>query len=323
LTINAEILVKSGGLFMSFIRTMKRENPFVQLDKNFIGNNTMSLKATGLLTYILSKPDGWQIRMKDVQNRFTDGETSVRSAMNELMKVGYINRYRERGEDGKFGDWVYEVYERPEFNPKRENQVQVDEPKRDFPEQGNPEQENHVFSNNEFSNNEFSNNEEEEEKYIHICNLVNNNITPINDVIKTNIRAWLNKLPYDVLIEEISNCIKRSAKTWLYVENTLEDDYRNGITTVEQVKNKIDNHKKGNRKYNKKYNKKPLREEKLPEWHGKEDDDRTPNSIEFSNMDIENLLETKELFEELGQELPKELINALKEKDSNCLVAEN
>lgn len=159
---------------MSYIRTAKRENPFVQLDKNFIGYGELSLKATGLLTYILSKPDGWQIRMKDIQKRFTDGESSVRSGIKELRDKLYINRFRERNDDGTFGDYVYEVYERPEYNPifsndvkmeipKRENHKQGDEPKRenpeqDNPEQDNPEQENHVHSNNDFNNNDFSNN---------------------------------------------------------------------------------------------------------------------------------------------------------------------
>src|SRR5699024_8654165 len=72
---------------MSMIRTHKRENPFVQLDKGFIGGNQLSLKATGLLTYFLSKPDDWQIYMKDVQNQFKDGETSIRSAMKELIEA--------------------------------------------------------------------------------------------------------------------------------------------------------------------------------------------------------------------------------------------
>jgi hypothetical protein len=138
---------------MAFVRTMKRENPFVQIDKGFIGCGSLSLKSTGLLTYILSKPDGWQIRMNDIQKRFLDGETATRTAMNELRKAGYVNRFRERGGDGRFGDYIYEVYERPDFNPKREN------PEQGNPEQEKPIQENHGHSNNDFSNNDFSNNE--------------------------------------------------------------------------------------------------------------------------------------------------------------------
>ncbi|WP_017473868.1 hypothetical protein [Amphibacillus jilinensis] len=147
---------------MAYVRTTKRENPFVQLDKEFIGTGDMSLKATGLLTYILSKPDGWQIRMKDIEKRFTDGADSIRTSMNELVKNGYVNKYRERKENGTFGDYVYEVYERPEFNPEWENPIQDESPKRDFPKQDKPVrekpvQENPVYSNNDLSDIDFNN----------------------------------------------------------------------------------------------------------------------------------------------------------------------
>lgn len=151
---------------MSFVRTVKRENPFVQLDKEYIGNGTLSLKATGLLTYILSRPDGWKIRMKDIQKRFNDGETSVRSAMNELLKNGYVHRYQERAEKGKFSEWIYDVYERPEYNPhyKPERENHVSAPKRDFPHSDNPNTDkpnsgNHEYINNDFSNNDLNNND--------------------------------------------------------------------------------------------------------------------------------------------------------------------
>lgn len=174
---------------MAIIRTHKRDNPFVQLDKTFIGGDQLSLKATGLLTYILSKPDSWQIYMKDIQNQFKDGETSIRGAMKELIEAGYVHRWRERDENGRLASYVYEVYERPEFNDKfngeptkkpakkqgkkttkhkNKTPKSVENkdilPKRgypdlDKPELDKPELDNQALSNNELSNNELSNNE--------------------------------------------------------------------------------------------------------------------------------------------------------------------
>jgi hypothetical protein len=34
--------------------------------------------------------------------------------------VGYIHYYQERLEGGKFGSWIYDVYERPQFNPSKQ-----------------------------------------------------------------------------------------------------------------------------------------------------------------------------------------------------------
>lgn len=176
---------------MSVIRTKKQENPFVQIDKVFLSNEKMSFKAKGILAYILSKPDGWTIRMTDLVKRSSEGKAAVASGIDELMLHGYIFKYQERAEGGKFGDWVYEVYERPEFNTKRdlgeniikmrlkereekrENKKETTEtrkpengysPKPDFPESDKPESDkpesdNRVYSNNDFSNNDFSNND--------------------------------------------------------------------------------------------------------------------------------------------------------------------
>ncbi|MCM3708568.1 DnaD domain protein [Cytobacillus firmus] len=255
---------------MSIVRTMKRENPFVQLDKQYIGNGTLSLKATGLLTYILSRPDGWQIRMKDIQNKFNDGETSVRSAMKELISTGYVNRYRERTENGTFGDWIYDVYERPEFNPKynpkRENQVL--EPKRDFPDLDNPDLENNSYSNNDFSNNDFSNKEEEEEASS-LISLFEKLITPSNEAVANQIKSWLKHLPFEVIKNEIEYSALRNAKSWMYIDKALTEDKNMGIMDITGLEMKRTEHAAKQRKPKKSNNKagtrKPIRKEQDPD----------------------------------------------------------
>lgn len=265
---------------MSIVRTIKRESPFVQLDKDFIGNGTLSLKATGLLTYILSRPDGWQIRMKDIQNRFNDGETSVRSAMKELMTMGYVNRYRERCEGGKFGDWIYDVYERPEFNvsfkPKSENHVL--EPKRDFPELDNPEQENpeldnRGFSNNDFSNNDFNNKEEEEEEeeiqLNSLLDLFKELLGFSNETVKQKIKSWLEMLPYEVIKNEIEYSSLNGAESWNYIEKALIEDKDLNIDNLQGLEVKRNNHaakkKKNVRKGSNNSYKKNTRKENDPD----------------------------------------------------------
>jgi predicted transcriptional regulator len=293
---------------MSYVRVSKRENPFVQLDKEFIGNGKLSLKATGLLTYILSKPDNWQIRMKDIQKRFKDKETSVRSAMHELMEAGYVFRYRERKENGTFGDYIYEVYERPEYNPhfspKLENQVQ-EKPKRDFPEQENPEQENHVYNNNDSNNNDFNNieKEEEEEKLSQIIELVDKNISPINEVIVESLVGWMKKLDYEVIKEEISYCIKKG-KGFVYLENMFKQDEEQGINSIESLLEKRKKYSKKKAITNKKtYNNKEKgvkRREVLPGWYDdykKEMQEYESNISSDEDFDYEE--EKRKLLEEL------------------------
>jgi len=266
---------------MSYVRVSKRENPFVQIDKAFLGNGKLSLKATGLLTYILSKPDNWKIRLKDIQKRFTDGETSVSTAMQELMKAGYIYRYQERKENGKFGDWIYEVYERPEYNPhyshspKRENPVSS--PKRDFPDSVNPDTGNPVYNNNEFNNNDLSNNknkeEEEEAKLSQLLKLIDEHVTKVNDVIRDSLTSWIKKLDYEVIREEIIYCIKKG-KGYIYLENMLAQDEEQGVNSLDSLLEKRKSYSnsrtaqepKIKNKGNSKRYSKPLRTEAKPEW---------------------------------------------------------
>lgn len=301
---------------MSFVRTMKRENPFVQLDKDFIGNGKLSLKATGLLTYILSKPDGWQIRMKDIQKRFNDGETSIRSAMNELMKEGYVNRFRDRADKGTFGDYVYEVYERPEFNPKRENHVMVDSPKRDFPELDNPELDNHVHSNKDFSNNDFSNKKEEEEEENQLAELIalfSDCIGPVNKIIENKIVEWLKKLPFVVIKAEIENAAIYGGRSWAYVEKLLNEDKKKKLRSADDINKKVLDYTSRKKKPGNS-NRKSVRTEILPDWfeespyeqQAKKD---TPEDIEKKKQEILRQLDEpeKEVVEAKKQSIQEKL----------------
>lgn len=284
---------------MSFVRTMKRENPFVQLDKDFIGNGKLSLKATGLLTYFLSKPDGWQIRMKDIQNRFNDGETSIRSAMKELMIEGYVNRFRDRADKGTFGDYVYEVYERPEFNPKRENQVMVNSPKRDYPELDNPELDNHVHSNNDFSNNDFSNKKEEEEEEedhqpAELIALFSDCIGSVNKIIEKKIVEWLKKLPFEVIKAEIENAAIYGGRSWAYVEKLLKEDETKKLRSADDINKKVIEYTSRKKKPGNS-NRKPVRTEILPDWFEKstyeqKENKDTPKDIEKKKQEIDEML---------------------------------
>jgi hypothetical protein len=88
------------------------DNPFVMIDRRPIENPNLSWKAKGILVYLLSRPDDWVIRFRDLVNRSTDGAHMVRAAMSELKKVGHIKVTTER-ENGRITRWVYQVYEIP------------------------------------------------------------------------------------------------------------------------------------------------------------------------------------------------------------------
>ena len=94
-----------------------------QHDKNnpyFIQNRTgpqdprISFKAKGILSYIMSRPDHWQVWENDLANYTTEGLTSIRSGMKELRDAGYINKVSVRDESGKITGWETVILESPD-----------------------------------------------------------------------------------------------------------------------------------------------------------------------------------------------------------------
>src|SRR3990170_6856055 len=87
-------------------------NPYVMIDKRPIENCDLSWKSKGVLSYLLSRPDDWVVRLADLLQRSPDGSYAVRQAIKELRKAGHMKVKMVR-EDGHVKEWVYEVYELP------------------------------------------------------------------------------------------------------------------------------------------------------------------------------------------------------------------
>lgn len=97
---------------MAMFRVMKdKDSPYVMLNKTFLYDENLSLKAKGLLAYLLSLPDDWQIYENEVVKHHSDGKDSLKSAIKDLVKNGYIERQRERDKFGRLGAYEYRVYE--------------------------------------------------------------------------------------------------------------------------------------------------------------------------------------------------------------------
>ncbi len=65
------------------------------------------------MLFLISKPDHWFINFRNLTSSFTDGERSIRSGINELIKFGYIVRHHIRKDNGQFTSYDYSVYEQP------------------------------------------------------------------------------------------------------------------------------------------------------------------------------------------------------------------
>lgn len=97
------------------VRINKTEKFFVASNQPF-NDPELSWGARGIMGYLLSKPDGWQVRNKDLYRKSPDGKSKVDNYLVELKKAGYLRRYRKSEGKGSI-IWISEVYESKEMNP--------------------------------------------------------------------------------------------------------------------------------------------------------------------------------------------------------------
>lgn len=91
---------------MPIIKKGSADN-FMLMQREALQRADLSMKAKGLLAYIMSLPNDWVIHQTELVTHFTDGEKAVRSATNELIEAGYLLRHQTRGEGGHFNEVMY------------------------------------------------------------------------------------------------------------------------------------------------------------------------------------------------------------------------
>lgn len=97
---------------------------FTVVTNNIVRDNSLSLKAKGLMLMLLSLPDGWDFSINGLAAISKDGKAAIRAAVNELESSEYLTRKRERNEHGQLigSDWVISNVPMSE-KPTSENQT--------------------------------------------------------------------------------------------------------------------------------------------------------------------------------------------------------
>ena len=158
----------------------RTQQPFTIISNKILFDKRLSAKATMYLLLMLAVPPTWNYTIAGLATLKSDGVDSVRSAIKELEKFGYVSHKRARNEKGQMKGTEYLIYEEPEqnpeyikklqeielekcvnteFQPKRENPTQVEkcvntrfQPKRENPILGFPTLENPTQLNTNISN---------------------------------------------------------------------------------------------------------------------------------------------------------------------------
>ena len=147
---------------------IEKTRDYTVMSNYHLRDMSLSLKAKGLLSLMLSLPENWDYTMKGLARICKDGIDSISGGIRELEAHGYLVRARVRNENGQLGSIEYTILEQPKEpaqtpapireKPIRENPIQA-KPMLDAPIQENPAQLNKEESSNYPSRTDLSNTE--------------------------------------------------------------------------------------------------------------------------------------------------------------------
>ena len=123
---------------MSIVRIGKRAR-YTVIDNRVVDDQNLDYDALGLLVYLLSKPDNWDVSVMHLAKQKKSGKSKIERLLKALQKSGYAQW--KRLSSGKT-EWT--IYE----HPQPENQVK-EKPQPEKPDQEKPDLENQALLNTE------------------------------------------------------------------------------------------------------------------------------------------------------------------------------
>ena len=140
---------------------IEKTRDYTVMSNHHLRDKSLSLKAKGLLSLMLSLPEEWDYTTKGLARICKDGVDSICAGVRELEEHGYVIRQRVRNANGQLGAIEYTILEQPRppepkpGKPERENPV-LDNPEQASPVLEEPEQENPAQLNTNRSSKEKS-----------------------------------------------------------------------------------------------------------------------------------------------------------------------
>ena len=97
---------------MAVFRVERTQN-YTVMSNYHLRDKTISFKAKGLLSLMLSLPEDWDYTLTGLARISLEGKDAIRAAVVELEKAGYVQRHQTTDKAGKFGANEYIIREYP------------------------------------------------------------------------------------------------------------------------------------------------------------------------------------------------------------------
>lgn len=115
------------------IRRAKRQSNFTMISNVGLRDKNLSLKAKGLLSYMLSLPDDWVFYESELIRHSKDGRDAHRSALRELQDNGYLTKTQAKSKNGKFSEVDWELTDEPLTEKPSTEKPSADKPSTENP----------------------------------------------------------------------------------------------------------------------------------------------------------------------------------------------
>ena len=107
---------------MAVFRIDKNDN-YTTMSNYHLRDKNISLKAKGLLSFMLSLPDDWDYSLNGLVKVLKEEETAIKTALDELKEYKYlkIDKLLPNQTESKKIEYIYNIYEQPIENQGVEN----------------------------------------------------------------------------------------------------------------------------------------------------------------------------------------------------------
>lgn len=95
---------------------VRRDERYKVISAVAVEDNRLSLKAKGLHTYLITRPDGWKFSYRGLLAVMKDGIRAIQAASKELKAAGYLEISAVR-QSGRFVGWTWTVSETSQTIP--------------------------------------------------------------------------------------------------------------------------------------------------------------------------------------------------------------
>lgn len=238
---------------MPIIKKGSSEN-FMIMQREPLQSSDLTMKAKGLLAYLMTLPQDWVIHRTELVTHFKDGKDGVFSALNELIEAGYIVREQQRGAHGKFSEVNY-IASDSLLNSPQPEKPSTGKPVTEKPSTENPQlQRNIIQSNNNTKKDNTNNSERRSDEFVdnssnrglnksNLSVIINNSISDngLDFIYGTNQRQQLIEyVTHDGLgVEVVTNAIQLTKEAnkpaFKYTDAILKKRLTQGLTTIEAV----------------------------------------------------------------------------------------